>query len=105
VSGHASFDPDEAWRYVYKTCGNLILGNFLTQNDRAFLIQANHMQRVLAGIDTDCAENCDVFLASIKTPERGDTAIFEIVWKGIHARPLQTPTGNIPALRGRRWRR
>ena len=30
----------------------------------------------------------------------GDTAIFEIVWKGVHAGPLQTPTGNIPASRG-----
>ncbi len=30
----------------------------------------------------------------------GDTAIFEIVWKGIHTGPLQTSTGNIPALRG-----
>jgi steroid delta-isomerase-like uncharacterized protein len=29
-----------------------------------------------------------------------DTAIFEIVWKGIHAGPLQTSTGSIPALRG-----
>jgi SnoaL-like domain len=35
----------------------------------------------------------------------GDTAIFEIVRKGIHAGPLQTPTGNMPALRGRRWPR
>jgi hypothetical protein len=33
----------------------------LTQNNRAFLIRANHMQRVLAGIDTDCADNGDVF--------------------------------------------
>ena len=31
---------------------------------RAFLIQANHVQRVLAGIDTNCADNGDVFLAS-----------------------------------------
>ena len=76
VSGHASFDPDEAWRCVHKTCGNSVPGNFLTQNDRAFLIQANHMQRVLAGIDTNCADNGDVFLAShgmcsscFKTPE------------------------------------
>jgi steroid delta-isomerase-like uncharacterized protein len=30
----------------------------------------------------------------------GDTAIFEIVWKGVHAGPLQTSTGNVPALRG-----
>jgi steroid delta-isomerase-like uncharacterized protein len=30
----------------------------------------------------------------------GDTAIFELVWKGVHAGPLQTPKGTIPALRG-----
>jgi steroid delta-isomerase-like uncharacterized protein len=30
----------------------------------------------------------------------GDTAILELVWKGIHAGPLQTPTGTIPATRG-----
>ena len=27
----------------------------------------------------------------------GDTAIFELVWKGVHTGPLQTPTGTIPA--------
>ncbi len=27
----------------------------------------------------------------------GDTAVFELVWKGVHAGPLQTPTGTIPA--------
>jgi steroid delta-isomerase-like uncharacterized protein len=27
----------------------------------------------------------------------GDTAVFEIVWKGAHTGPLQTPTGTIPA--------
>jgi steroid delta-isomerase-like uncharacterized protein len=26
----------------------------------------------------------------------GDTAILELVWKGIHTGPLQTPTGTIP---------
>ena len=26
-----------------------------------------------------------------------DTAVFEIVWKGVHTGPLQTPTGTIPA--------
>ena len=57
VSSHAGFDPDEAWRYVHKACGNSVPGDFLTQNDRAFLIQANHVQRVLAGIDPDCAHN------------------------------------------------
>jgi hypothetical protein len=72
VSDHASFDPDEAWRYVHEAYGNSVPGNFLTQNDRALLI----VQRVLAGIDTDCADNCDVFFARhgmcssyFKTPE------------------------------------
>lgn len=27
----------------------------------------------------------------------GDTAVLEIVWKGVHTGPLQTPTGAIPA--------
>ena len=26
----------------------------------------------------------------------GDTAIIEVVWKGVHTGPLQTPTGTIP---------
>lgn len=26
----------------------------------------------------------------------GDTAVLELVWKGIHTGPLQTPTGTIP---------
>jgi steroid delta-isomerase-like uncharacterized protein len=26
----------------------------------------------------------------------GDTAILELVWKGVHTGPLQTPTGTIP---------
>jgi steroid delta-isomerase-like uncharacterized protein len=28
--------------------------------------------------------------------ESGDTAVLEIVWKGVHTGPLQTPTGTIP---------
>ena len=27
----------------------------------------------------------------------GDTAIIEVVWKGLHTGPLQTPTGTVPA--------
>jgi steroid delta-isomerase-like uncharacterized protein len=27
----------------------------------------------------------------------GDTAVLELVWKGVHTGPLQTPTGTIPA--------
>ena len=27
----------------------------------------------------------------------GDTAVLEVVWKGVHSGPLQTPTGIIPA--------
>src|SRR3981081_1861459 len=26
----------------------------------------------------------------------GDTAVLELVWKGVHTGPLQTPTGTIP---------
>jgi steroid delta-isomerase-like uncharacterized protein len=28
--------------------------------------------------------------------ESGDTAVLELVWKGVHTGPLQTPTGTIP---------
>src|SRR3954464_6376659 len=28
--------------------------------------------------------------------ESGDTVVLEIVWKGVHTGPLQTPTGTIP---------
>src|ERR1700730_15579628 len=28
----------------------------------------------------------------------GDTAVLELVWKGVHTGPLQTPTGIIPAI-------
>ena len=27
----------------------------------------------------------------------GDTAVLELVWKGVHTGPLETPTGTIPA--------
>jgi steroid delta-isomerase-like uncharacterized protein len=27
----------------------------------------------------------------------GDTAVLELVWKGVHTGPLQTPTGTLPA--------
>ena len=27
----------------------------------------------------------------------GDTAVLELLWKGVHTGPLQTPTGTIPA--------
>jgi len=27
----------------------------------------------------------------------GNTVVFELVWKGVHTGPLQTPTGTIPA--------
>jgi len=33
----------------------------------------------------------------IREYESGDTAIFEVVWKGTHTGPLPTPSGTIPA--------
>src|SRR6476661_345183 len=30
----------------------------------------------------------------------GDTAVFELVWKGVHSGPLQTPTGTIRPRKG-----
>jgi len=31
----------------------------------------------------------------------GNTAVLELVWKGVHTGPLQTPTGTIPASNSR----
>ena len=45
VRGHAGFDPDQAWQHVHKSCGNAAAGHLFAQNDRALLIQANHVQR------------------------------------------------------------
>jgi hypothetical protein len=56
MSGHANLDPDQARRHVHESCGNPVPSNFFTQNDCALLIQVNHMQRVLAGIDPNGAD-------------------------------------------------
>jgi hypothetical protein len=56
MSGHASLDPDQARRHVHEPSGNPVPSNLFTQNDRALLIQANHMQRVFAGIDPNGAD-------------------------------------------------
>ncbi|MDB5514689.1 MAG: hypothetical protein JWQ17_1447 [Tardiphaga sp.] len=32
----------------------------------------------------------------VRAFESGDTAVLELVWKGVHTGPLQTPTGTIP---------
>ena len=63
MRSHAGFDADEAWRNVRKSCGDPGTGDLFAQYDRAFLIQANHMQRVLTGIDTNGACNCGVCFA------------------------------------------
>jgi hypothetical protein len=63
VRRHAGFDPDEAWRHVHKPCGNSAPRDFFAQNDCTFLIQANHVQRVLTSIDTNRVDNRDVPLA------------------------------------------
>jgi hypothetical protein len=49
MRSHAGFDADEAWRNVRKSCGN---PDLFMQYDRAFLIQANHMRRIVAGSTT-----------------------------------------------------
>jgi hypothetical protein len=56
VSGHARFDPDQARRHVYQSCRNPAPSDFHTQNNRTLLIQANHMQGVLASIDPNGAD-------------------------------------------------
>ena len=58
-----AFDADEARRHIHKSCANPGPRDLFAQYDRAILIQANHMQRVLAGIDTNSARNCGVCFA------------------------------------------
>jgi hypothetical protein len=52
VRCHASFDADQELRHVYKSCADPAASDLFPQNDCTLLIQANHMQRVLTGIDT-----------------------------------------------------
>src|SRR6516162_581844 len=76
VRGHAGFDPDQAWLNVHKSCSNPVPRDLFAQNNGASLIQANHVQCVLAGIDPDRANNGDsslarhgVLLVLIKSPK------------------------------------
>ena len=62
VRCHAGFDADHALRHVYKSCGDPAASDLFPQNDCTLLIQANHMQRVLAGIDANRADGCGVCL-------------------------------------------
>jgi hypothetical protein len=57
VRRHTSFDPDQAWLNVDKSRSNPVPRDFLAQNDGAPLIQADHVKRVLAGIDPNRADN------------------------------------------------
>jgi len=70
VSGHAGFDPDEASRHIHESCGNPTPRDFFAQDDGALLIQANHMQHVLAGIDPDRVGGCGGFLAGHESAPR-----------------------------------
>jgi hypothetical protein len=60
---HASFDPDQAWLNVHKSRSNPVPADFLAQDNAAPLIQADHVKRVLAGIDPNRADNRGVCLA------------------------------------------
>jgi hypothetical protein len=51
---------DQALWHVYKSCGDPAARDLFPQNDCTLLIQANHMQRVLAGIDANRADDCGV---------------------------------------------
>jgi hypothetical protein len=60
VRCHAGFNSAQALRHVYKSCGDPAASDLIPQNDCTLLIQANHMQRVLAGIDANRADGCGV---------------------------------------------
>jgi hypothetical protein len=53
VRANAGFHSDQAWRHIHKSGLNLTTRPFLPQNDRAPLVEANNMKRVLADIDAD----------------------------------------------------
>src|SRR6516225_8199337 len=55
MRSHAGFDADEARWHIHKSCGNPGPRDPFAQYDRAFFIQTNYMQRVLAGIGTNGA--------------------------------------------------
>src|SRR5258706_1371681 len=55
----AGFHPDQAWRHIGKTALDLATRPFLTQHNRATLIVAHDVERVLADIDTNHG-NCSV---------------------------------------------
>ena len=55
VRCHTGFDTDQTSRDVRKSCANPAARDLLPQNDRAILIEANYMQRILARIDANRA--------------------------------------------------
>src|SRR4029453_3317020 len=49
----------------YKSCGDPATSDLFPQNDCTLLIQANHIQRVFAGIDANRADGCGVCLEGL----------------------------------------
>jgi steroid delta-isomerase-like uncharacterized protein len=73
--------------------------------DAVYDEKATHRQIQGAGEIIDAWQNWAKSIPNSKATfvrefASGDTAIFELVWKGVHAGPLQTPTGTIPASKG-----
>ena len=61
------------------------------------------MQRRIQGADAiievwqGAAKALNTKATIVREFASGDTAVFELVWKGVHSGSLQTPTGIIPA--------
>jgi hypothetical protein len=53
VRSHAYLYPDQAWRHIRKPRHYFGACNLLTQHDLSSCIEANEVQRILPGIDTN----------------------------------------------------
>jgi hypothetical protein len=51
MRANTSLHPDQAWRHVRQPCLDLAARPLLPQHDRAALIEAHDVKRVLADID------------------------------------------------------
>jgi hypothetical protein len=66
---HPGLDSDQAFRHIRKPCCDPAASEFLAQNDRSLVIQANQMQRVLACINANGAGDYSICL-----PGHGDVS-------------------------------
>ena len=47
VNGHVGFDPDQAWRYVHKSCANSVPVDFLTKPADLLVVQPTKFELVM----------------------------------------------------------